>query len=1639
MAKAAVRQGVGEGGATPRARNGRRARNGENGDAALIELEHALRRAAAGDFGVRLPAVGDDAIGRVEAAYNELAARNSALEAELARLARIIGREGRMTERASLDGIDGGWRSTIGSVNGLIDDLVRPTTEVARVIVAVAEGDLSQKMALEIEGRPVKGEFARIGATVNSMVDQLSSFAAEVTRVAREVGTEGKLGGQAEVPGVAGTWKDLTDSVNFMASNLTDQVRNIAQVTTAVANGDLSQEITVDVKGEILELKDTINTMVDQLRSFAAEVTRVAREVGTEGILGGQAQVPGVAGTWKDLTDNVNFMASNLTDQVRNIADVTTAVANGDLSRKITVDARGEILELKNTVNTMVDQLSAFADQVTRVAREVGTEGRLGGQAEVPGVAGTWKDLTDNVNFMARNLTEQVRNIAHVTTAVANGDLSRKITVDVKGEVLELKRTVNTMVDQLSAFADEVTRVAREVGTEGKLGGQAEVAGVSGTWRDLTDSVNFMASNLTDQVRNVAQVTTAVAQGDLSKKITVDARGEILELKDTINTMVDQLRSFAAEVTRVAREVGTEGMLGGQAEVADVSGTWKGLTENVNLMASNLTTQVRSIATVTTAVANGDLSRKIDVAAKGEVAALAETINRMVDQLRSFAAEVTRVAREVGTEGMLGGQAQVAGEEVRGVVLAVQGNQLAGNLTTQVRAIAEVSTAVTQGDLTRSITVEASGEVAELKDNINQMIANLRETTQRNAEQDWLKTNLAAISGMLQGQRDLAAVTQLIMSEVTPTVSAQHGAFYLAEPDGNGRSDLVLAASYGLAPAADGQRGRFRVGEGLVGQAAFERKTIAVTDLPPGYVNVVSGLGGAPAAGLLVMPVLFEDQVLGVIELASLRPFSEVNRDFLDRLTETIGVVINTIRANMRTEELLAQSQSLTQELQKQSEELRQTNDELQEKARLLSEQNRDIEIKNEEIELARRGLEEKAAQLALSSKYKSEFLANMSHELRTPLNSMLILSRMLAANEDGSLTDQQVEFARTIHGAGNDLLSLINDILDLSKVEAGRMELELTSIPLSDISEDAERAFRQVAEQNGLEFKVELDRGLPPSIVSDRQRIGQILKNLLSNAFKFTHEGGVTLTIGQPRPGTTFARESLRGADRVIRFSVTDTGVGIPQDKLEAIFEAFQQADGTTSRKYGGTGLGLSISREIARLLGGEIHVESTVGRGSRFSLFVPVGERTLEAPVPERPLEPVSSGGGSAVPVAAPPVPAVDEPLGLEADDRVMLVVSPPDRAEPLREAVRRQGAKAVLAGQPTTGLGLVREHRPEAVLLAGDAPWVEAELGQLKKHPDTRHVPVVVIADSAIRVQALRAGAAAFIDEGAEEDRLPAALARLERSSASGTRRIALVGPAGELDEQLADLLRGAAGGELERIGAARAPAALADRVDDLTVVVVGSPAAGALGLLREVTADPRLRERPLIAFVQTPLSKPDRARLEALAKSAVMAVVDSPERLIDRAALYLHRVEADLPAAARKMLGDLRSGDAPLQGKKVLVIDDDIRNVFALTSTLEQRGMKVVFAENGREGLERLQQHLNTDLVLLDIMMPEMDGYETARAIRAMPRFEHLPIISLTAKAMKGDREKAIAAGASDYITKPVDVDQLVSMMRVWLGA
>jgi signal transduction histidine kinase/HAMP domain-containing protein len=1413
----------------PRARARRSAR-----DEQLELVLDVLRAVREGDFLARVPVQENGVTEEIAVTLNEVLDLNLALATELVRVNERVGREGLLGERVNLPDARGAWSTSVDSVNALIGELVRPTHEVARVIGAVAAGDFSQKMALEISGRPLQGEYLSIGRTVNGFVDQVRSVASEVSRVAKEVGAEGKLGGQAHTEGLSGAWRELTENVNMLAGNLTDQVRNIGLVTTAVAKGDLSRKITVEARGEIRELKDTINTMVDQLRAFAAEVTRVAREVGTEGKLGGQAQVPGIAGTWKDLTDNVNLMASNLTSQVRGIVKVVTAVANGDLSQKFVAEAKGEIAALADTINAMTDTLRVFAEQVTTIAREVGLEGKLGAQAKVPGAAGVWRDLTDNVNLLAGNLTTQVRNIAHVTTAVANGDLSQKIEVDAKGEIRELKDTINTMVDQLRDFAAEVTRVAREVGTEGKLGGQAQVSGVAGTWKDLTDNVNLMASNLTSQVRgivkvvtavaegdlsqkfvveakgeiaaladtindmtdtlrvfaeqvtnvarevgiegelggqakvpgaagiwrdltdnvnmlagnltaqvrNIALVTTAVANGDLSQKITVEARGEVLELKSTVNTMVDQLRAFAAEVTRVAREVGTEGKLGGQAQVPGIGGTWKDLTLNVNLMASNLTSQVRGIVKVVTAVATGDLSQKLVVDAKGEIAALAETINAMTDTLRLFADQVTSVAREVGIEGKLGGQAKVPGASGTWRDLTDNVNQLAGNLTTQVRAISEVATAVAKGDLTRTIDVVARGEVLSLKDNINQMIANLRDTTQRNEEQDWLKTNLAKFSGTMQGQRSIASVASLIMSELTPLVSSQYGAFYVADNEG-GATVLKLMSTYALHRRKH-LANQFALGDGLVGQCALEKKPILVTDVPDGYVEITSGIGAAKPRNILVLPVLFEGTVRGVVELGSFQQFNPIHLTFLEQLTQSIGVVFNMISASMRTEELLA-------ELQRSNAQLESRTIELQAKASQLEEKNR-------EIAQASATLEDRAKQLSEISKYKSEFLANMSHELRTPLNSLLILARLLRENADGTLSDKQVEYARNIESSGQDLLSLINEILDLSKIEAGKMQIQMGPVDTATILDFAERQFLEVAQQKGLTFETRRDPDVPAQIVTDGQRLQQVLKNLLSNAVKFTERGGVRLRVHMAPVGTRFRADALRRARAVVAFSVQDTGIGIPAEKQAMVFEAFQQADASTSRTYGGTGLGLTISRDIAQLLGGEIALDSAPGRGSTFTLYVPL---------------------------------------------------------------------------TPSGTPGLVATETPGPAL--------------------------------------------------ADEDLL---------------------------------------------------------RVD--------------------------------------------------------------------------------------------------LTGRTVLLVDDDVRNLFAVSSLLEERNATVITSENGADALAQLEAHPEIEAVLMDIMMPGMDGYEATRQIRRRPEWQALPVIAVTAKAMPGDRERCLEAGCTAFVAKPVQPRLLMATLRDALG-
>jgi HAMP domain-containing protein/CheY-like chemotaxis protein len=1545
---------------------------------------------------------------------------------EVTRVAREVGTEGKLGGQAQVRGVAGTWKDLTDNVNLMAANLTGQVRNIADVTTAVAKGDLSRKITVD-----VKGEILDLKNTINTMVDQLNAFASEVSRVAREVGTDGRLGGQAVVTGVAGTWKDLTDNVNFMANNLTGQVRNIAEVTTAVALGDLSRKITVDVRGEILELKNTINTMVDQLNSFASEVSRVAREVGTEGKLGGQAVVPGVAGTWKDLTDNVNSMANNLTGQVRNIAEVTTAVARGDLSRKITVDVKGEILELKNTINTMVDQLNAFASEVSRVAREVGTEGKLGGQAQVLGVGGTWKDLTDNVNSMASNLTGQVRNIAEVTIAVANGDLSRKITVDVRGEILQLKETINTMVEQLRSFASEVTRVAREVGTEGRLGVQAVVPGVAGTWKDLTDSVNAMAANLTAQVRNVAEVTTAVARGDLSRKITVDVKGEILELKNTINTMVDQLNAFAAEVTRVAREVGTEGKLGGQAQVPGVGGTWKDLTDSVNFMAANLTDQVRGIVKVVTAVANGNLRQKLTVEAKGEVAALAETINNMTDTLATFAEQVTNVAREVGVEGRLGGQANVPGAAGTWKDLTGNVNLLAANLTTQVRAIAEVSTAVTKGDLTRSITVEARGEVAELKDNINTMIDNLRVTTARNEEQGWLKSNIAKFTGMLQGQRDLFTVGRMLLSELAPLVGAQQGTIYQMEVGDDNKWTLRLLAGYATRSE---QPQRILVGEGLVGQCALEKERILLTGVKSDYTRIASSLTDARPASIVVLPVLFEGQTKAVIELASLVPFSITHLTFLEQLTQSIGVVLNTIEATMRTENLLQQSQQLTVELQSQQKELQQTNEELAQKARQLAEQNVEVERKSREVEQARRALEEKAAELALTSKYKSEFLANMSHELRTPLNSILILGQQLAENTVGNLSPKQVEFARNIYSSGSDLLNLITDILDLSKIESGTVTVDAEEVGFAAVRDSVERNFRHIAESKNLPFNIEFDPGLPRAMTTDPKRLQQILKNLLSNAFKFTAHGHVTIHVVPAVSGWSVEHKILSKTQNVVAFEIKDTGIGIAPEKQRLIFEAFQQADAGTSRKYGGTGLGLAISRELATLLGGEIKLISSPGEGSSFTLFLPLTYSGGMAKI---------SGQSEAQPVVLPApreenIP--DDRDSIQPGDSVLLIVEDdPHYARVLVGLARDKGFKAICATRGHAAMALARQFLPTAITLDIFLPdmlgWTV--LNNLKLDPATRHIPVQIISIEEERQHGLSHGAFSYTIKPATTEGLVQCFDRIKTFVAPRVKRLLIVEDNQTERESVVELLAHN-DIEIETVGTgAEAFQKLMDNQFDCCVLDLRLPDMSGYALLEKMQSEPALREIPVVVFTGKELDPKEEKQLRTLAKSIVLKDVQSPDRLFDETALFLHRVVSNLPQPKQEMLARLHSSNEALRGRKALVVDDDARNIFALTTVLENHDMNVLSATNGRQAIEIIRNTPDLSVVLMDIMMPEMDGYETLREIRKNPEFRALPILALTAKAMKGDREKCLEAGASDYIAKPVDTNQLISLLRVWL--
>ena len=1375
---------------------------------------------------------------------------------------------------------------------------------------------------------------------------------------------------------------------------------------------------------------------------------------------------------------------------LKELARILEAVRKGDFTVRMRNGIDGVGGQIVSTLNEIIDLNERMTDELRRASSVVGKEGKISRRAALEGARGGWRDGIDSVNELIGDLAQPMSEMARVIGAVAQGDLAQRMELEtengpLRGEFLRTAKVVNTMVDRLGSFASEVTRVAREVGTEGKLGGQAKVRGVSGTWKDLTDNVNFMAANLTSQVRNIAEVTTAVANGDLSRKITVDVRGEILELKDTINTMVDQLNSFASEVTRVAREVGTEGKLGGQAQVKGVSGTWKDLTDNVNSMAGNLTAQVGGIARVVTAVARGDLKQKLSVEAKGEIAELADTINNMIDTLATFADQVTTVAREVGIEGKLGGQANVPGASGTWRDLTDNVNWLAANLTTQVRAITEVTTAVANGDLTKKITVEAAGEVADLKDNVNEMIRNLKDTTRVNAEQDWLKTNLTKLTRLLQGQKDLLTVTKVILSELAPLVDMQQGVFYVAE-DAEEEMELRLLASYAYRERKD-LANRFKLGEGLVGQCALEKERILISDVPPDYIAISSGLGTAQPLHIIVLPVIFEGSVKGVIELASFKKFSPISLTFLEQFTESIGIVLNTIEANMRTESLLAQSQTLAQELQTQQEELqeknrrleqqalslqaseelmktqqeelRKTNEELEEKAQLLSAQKTEVERKNREIDLARRAIEEKADQLAVSSKYKSEFLANMSHELRTPLNSMLILSKILAENPEGKLTAKQVEFAETIYSSGADLLTLINEILDLSKIESGTMGADIEQVSVAEITEDMERMFSQMAEQSGLDFEIKSDGNLPDMIETDSKRLQQVLKNLLSNAFKFTEKGSVTLQIEAIDDTTRFTTESLRNSESLIAFSVIDTGIGIAIEKQDVIFEAFQQVDGTTSRQFGGTGLGLSISREIARLLGGEIHVVSAPGKGSTFTLYLPLvyrpeektlgetkGSRRTTLHGSERNGAGSHSGEAYATDVTLLPPPSEtaiveDDRENLVDGDYVLLIVEDDERfARIMVDLAHEKGFKTIVSTRGEDAIPLARRYKPHAITLDIKLPGMSGLtlLDRLKHDPLTRHIPVNIVSVIDELPRNRRMGAIAYLQKPVSKESVSEALNSIKGFVDRPTKNLLVV----EDDENQRGSISEMLGGEdvqMVAVGTgSEALIALKTGAFDCVVIDLGLPDMTGMELIGTIRKELGLSNLPVIVYTGRDLNEKELLDLHKMAEAVIVKDVQSIERLLDETALFLHRSTETMPDQKRKIIERRTQPETDLADRKILIVDDDIRNIFAITSLLERHKMRVFYAENGKDGLEFLKKTPDVDAVLMDVMMPGMDGYETTRAVREIPELATLPIIAVTAKAMKGDREKCIEAGASDYLTKPVDIEQLTALLRVWIG-
>ncbi|HSI70301.1 MAG TPA: response regulator, partial [Gillisia sp.] len=1363
---------------------------------------------------------------------------------------------------------------------------------------------------------------------------------------------------------------------------------------------DLAQKIAIEAKGEIAELKETINTMVDSLNIFSEEVTRVAREVGTEGILGGQAEVPTVGGAWWELTENVNTMASNLTTQVREIASVTKAVANGDLSKKISEEEKGgEVLELSTIINTMVDSLNILSNEVTRVAREVGTEGMLGGQAEVPNVAGAWLDLTGNVNTMASNLTSQVREIANVATAVANGDLSQKISIDVKGEIAELKDTINQMVDSLNVFAAEVTRVAREVGTEGMLGGQAKVPNVAGTWKGLTDNVNTMASNLTTQVREIASVTTAVANGDLSQKISEQGKGgEVLELSTTINIMVDALNIFADEVTNVAREVGTEGILGGQAEVPNVAGSWKDLTDNVNQMASNLTSQVRDIAGVSTALARGDFSRKIDVEVKGEVQELKNNINAMVD-----------------------------------------------SFTTIVKA----ANTIAEGNF--AIEMPLRSEADQLGIALNTMTENLKRISEENENEAWIKTGQAGLNDRMRGEQDLLTLSKNIISYLTKYLDGHVGVIYLAEKNED-KKQLRMTGSYAFTRRKS-LKTTFDFGEGLVGQAALEKEVIVISGIPTDYISVSSGLGETKPQNILVQPFIIDGEVKGVIEIGSFKSFNDSQLELMRSVGENIAITTNSSLDREKMKDLLEESQRQSEELLKQQEKLQIQSKELQMANEDLESKTKDLEMQKEDLQFSRVEVERKAKELELASKYKSEFLANMSHELRTPLNSLLILSKDLSDNRKGNLLKDQQKSASIIYEGGLSLLNLINDILDLSKVEAGKLQIHPEEVLVDSLAKNLQNQFEPLAKSKKLKFTIQCKANAPDRIITDGQRLEQIVKNLLSNALKFTEKGSVNVSIGKPDARVNF-RDITLSKSEVLEISVTDTGIGIPEAKRMMIFEAFQQAEGGTSRQYGGTGLGLTISRELSRLLGGEIHIESTEGKGSIFTVFIPLD--LTSAPIKEiddaissysepkfanpqnNPAMDLAERKTNEIPETYIP----DDRENLKAtEDSLLIMGDDKSFAQIAKRTVQQKGYKFLFARDGKEGMKLATQYKPNGILLDEQLPDMKGliVLDHLKFNLKTRHIPVFLMAEDDQSREALGKGAIGFSPKPVSSRDIENAIQKMEKLRTSFIKDLLII----EDDEATLKAIKSILETKDVKISDATTGKDALNHLNsksfDCIILDLNLPDTTGFEILKRLksTQKDKANNMPVIVYTGKELTKSEVKELNKFTDSILIKGASSPEHLLDEVSLFLHSDESKLSTRQKRVMDDLHNPKRLLKDKKVLLVDDDGRNSYALSKALYDSGMKVIIADNGKMAIEKLEEEKDIDIVLMDVMMPVMDGYKATTKIRQNPRYKNLPIISLTAKAMPEDKAKCLEAGANDYLTKPVNIDKLLNIVQLWL--